>query len=221
MNALGLLGLGFLLGMRHATDADHLVAVSAIVSRERTLRSAMPVGILWGVGHTLTISLVGGAIVLFGFVIPPRLGLGVEFCVALMLIVLGVLNVRAAWPAHLHLHHSRSLLGLGRLRPLAVGLVHGLAGSAAIALLVLSAIPDPLSGLLYLLLFGAGTLVGMMLITTAMALPMVKLADRFAHFQRGLGILTGLGSLVFGAVLAYDIGIVHGLFSPHPNWTPQ
>ena len=221
MSALALLGLGFLLGMRHATDAEHVVAVSAVVTRERTLRAAAPIGILWGVGHTFTILLVGGAIVLFGLVIPPRLGLGLEFCVALMLIVLGVLNVRAAWPTHQQLHDARCSSALGRLRPLAIGLVHGLAGSAAIALLVLSSIRDAASGVLYLVLFGAGTLVGMLLVTTALAVPMIKLAGHSASVQRSLGIATGLASLVFGAVLAYDIGIVHGLFSPMPNWTPQ
>lgn len=221
MSALILLGLGFLLGMRHATDADHVVAVSAIVSREKTLRAALPIGVLWGIGHTITVFVVGGAILVFGLVIPPRLGLGLEFCVALMLILLGALNMRAAWPAHEPLHDSLSALRVGRLRPLVVGLVHGLAGSAAIALLVLSSIRDAWAGVLYLLLFGAGTLVGMMLITTAMAVPMVKLARRFADLQRSLGIATGLASVIFGAVLAYDIGILHGLFSSHPSWTPQ
>lgn len=221
MSALALLGLGFLLGMRHATDADHVVAVSAVVTRERSLRAAAPIGLLWGVGHTFTILLVGGAIVLFGLVIPPRLGLGLEFCVALMLIALGALNLRAARPTHQQLHAARCLSTLGGLRPLAIGLVHGLAGSAAIALLVLGSIRDAASGVLYLVLFGAGTLVGMLLITTALAVPMIKLAEHSASVQRSLGIVTGLASLVFGAVLAYDIGIVHGLFSPVPSWTPQ
>src|SRR5258708_30082260 len=95
MTLLSFLLLGFFLGMRHATDADHVVAVTTIVSRERTVRSAGLIGIVWGIGHTLTLFLVGGALVVFGLVIPPRLGLSLEFSVALMLIFLGVLNFRS------------------------------------------------------------------------------------------------------------------------------
>src|ERR1700741_4210735 len=101
-SALVILGIGFFLGMRHATDPDHVVAVSTIVSRERSIPRAGWVGILWGIGHTLTILLVGAAIILFGVVIPPRLGLTLEFSVALMLILLGVLNLTGAmhWLSH-------------------------------------------------------------------------------------------------------------------------
>src|SRR6266481_1486033 len=180
-SGLAILAIGFFLGMRHATDPDHVIAVSTIVSRERSIARAAFIGVLWGVGHTLTILAVGTAIILFGLAIPTRVGLTMEFCVGLMLILLGVLNLTGAmkWvsekfsPAHLHQHdarlhfhwHShapatehhaeslapprlleRSFAGLGlyqALRPLFVGIVHGLAGSAAVALLVLSAIRDP------------------------------------------------------------------------------
>src|SRR5215470_12815474 len=101
-SALLILVTGFFLGMRHATDPDHVVAVSTIVSREKSIPRAGWIGILWGVGHTLTILVVGAAIILFGFVIPPRLGLTLEFSVALMLILLGVLNLTGAmhWLSH-------------------------------------------------------------------------------------------------------------------------
>ena len=101
-SALLILGIGFFLGMRHATDPDHVVAVSTIVSREKSIPRAGMIGILWGVGHTITILVVGAAIILFGFVIPPRLGLALEFSVALMLILLGVLNLTGAmrWIGH-------------------------------------------------------------------------------------------------------------------------
>src|SRR5262249_44891089 len=100
--ALLILGIGFFLGMRHATDPDHVVAVSTIVSRERSLPRAGWIGVLWGVGHTVTILAVGAAIILFGFVIPPRLGLTLEFSVAVMLVLLGVLNLPGAmhWMSH-------------------------------------------------------------------------------------------------------------------------
>ena len=231
MNLLALLALGFFLGMRHATDADHVVAVTTIVSKKRTLRAALPVGALWGLGHTLTIVLVGGAIVLFGVVISPRLGLGMELSVALMLIVLGAMNVWAFVrdvPALTHpsgegpsTHAHGPSLGVGALRPLLVGVVHGLAGSAAVALLVLDTIHDAAWALAYLLVFCAGTIAGMAVITAALAVPVVAAAERFARLHRGLGVATGLASLVFGAVIAYQIGFVHGLFTGHPLWTPQ
>jgi len=174
--ALAIAALGLLLGMRHATDADHVIAVTTIVSRERSLFSASIVGALWGVGHTITITLVGAAIILFKMRIPPRLGLTMELSVACMLILLGVLNltglmvqlldwVGSGRHAHLimgrvmvHQHDWNDPLGardaksfeprqwfrrLGVfhiLRPVVVGLVHGLAGSAAVALLVLTTI---------------------------------------------------------------------------------
>ena len=91
---LSILALGFFLGMRHATDSDHVIAVSTIVSRERDVRHAAIIGMFWGVGHSITLLVVGGAIIVFGLVIPQRLGLSLEFCVALMLIVLGAFNLR-------------------------------------------------------------------------------------------------------------------------------
>src|SRR4029079_13255600 len=96
MTFLSILLLGFFLGMRHATDADHVVAVTTIVSRQRTVASAALTGIFWGIGHSLTLLVVGGAIIFFSIVIPERLGLSLEFCVALMLVLLGVVNLRVA-----------------------------------------------------------------------------------------------------------------------------
>ena len=253
MSLAAVLALGFFLGMRHATDADHVVAVSTIVSRQRTLRAAAPIGMLWGVGHTVTILLVGGAIILFGIVIPPRLGLGMELSVALMLVVLGALNVRsvlrdaremagqgpsglghshaalgASWHSHVLAHeHGQprparlAQWRAGRLRPLFVGIVHGLAGSAAVALLVLGAINDATLALAYLLVFGAGTIAGMVLITTALAVPLAAAAQRFVGFHRLLGIATGLASVIFGAVLVYQIGFVDGLFRPEAHGSPR
>ncbi|MEO8902630.1 MAG: sulfite exporter TauE/SafE family protein [Polyangiaceae bacterium] len=226
------LALGFFLGMRHATDADHVVAVSTIVSRTRTLRAAAPIGILWGIGHTLTILLVGAAIILFGVVIPARLGLGMEFCVALMLILLGGLNLRnAVRPAAAqhehhehHEHHGHShahAAGHLSVRPLFVGIVHGLAGSAAVALLVLGTIHEPFWALGYLAVFGVGTIAGMLLITLAMAMPIAASTRRFERAQLVLAIATGLASVGFGTFLVYDLGFVHGLFSTHPQWTPE
>jgi high-affinity nickel permease len=266
-SGLAILAIGFLLGMRHATDPDHVIAVSTIVSRERSILKAGLIGILWGIGHTLTILAVGVAILLFGLAIPARLGLTMEFSVGLMLVLLGLLNLSGAmrWisekfsPAHppvtgehahlhqhdakLHLHwhshapgsqhHGQSLtppsslggtfarLGLYHsFRPLLVGIVHGLAGSAAVALLVLSTIREPKWAVFYLLIFGVGTIAGMMLITAAIALPFSFAGYRFAWLNHGLVTGSGLVSLGFGLFICYQVGFAEGLFTGHPNWTP-
>lgn len=253
---LSIIALGFFLGMRHATDADHVVAVTTIVSRERTIRSSLMIGILWGLGHTITIFIVGSLIILFGVVIPPRLGLTMELSVGIMLILLGILNLSGMmrWVTqnfangHTHAHgpapHSHSVGGqvrdaecapslgwmdriFGRvglyqlLRPLVVGIVHGLAGSAAIALLVLTTIRTPLLALAYLLVFGLGTVAGMMLITAAIAVPFTFSEHRFARMNHFLATASGLVSLIFGLVIVYEMGFVHGLFTRHPTWTPH
>jgi hypothetical protein len=267
-SALLILGIGFLLGMRHATDPDHVVAVSTIVCREQSIPRAGWIGVLWGVGHTLTILVVGAAIILFGLVIPPRLGLTLEFSVALMLILLGLLNLTGTmhWishrfapthPQHLgthsHLHthgdyahdhphahgaraehHGNEVqpphwlrapfarLGLFHsLRPLLIGIVHGLAGSAAVALLVLGTIRSPRWAVFYLLVFGLGTIVGMMLMTLAFALPFTLAGNRFAWINRRLVTATGVVSLIVGLFAAWQIGFVDGLFTAHPSWTPR
>lgn len=244
MTLFSFLLLGFFLGMRHATDADHVVAVTTIISRERTIRNAALIGIVWGIGHTLTLLLVGGAIVLFGLVVPPRLGLSLEFSVGIMLIALGILNFRSftRWLgnaanannvhgrgayAHAHPHgHDQDeasttwfdvkfgRLSLYRnLRPLVVGIVHGLAGSAAVALLVLPLIQKPAWAVAYLLIFGVGTIGGMMLITAALALPFAYGAKRSPAFHRRLGLAAGFLSVGFGLVLLYQIGFVEGLLT--------
>ena len=276
MQALPVVVLGFLFGMLHATDADHVVAVSTIVSRQRSLSGAARIGALWGVGHTVTVFAVGGAIILFNLAIPPRFGLAMEFCVALMLIALGVITLaqvarhvrETMLPAlanglakhrhsvdlpqpHLHVHthgdyvHShvhghdpdthghtdtpqgwldRKLGGLTpyqALRPIAIGVVHGLAGSAAIALLVLAQIRDPLWGVLYLLLFGVGTVAGMMVITSVIAVPFALSRERLPYLNLWLRLAAGLLSLGLGLYLAWQIGIVSGLLVGEAHWTPH
>ncbi len=257
--------LGFFLGMRHATDADHVIAVTTIVSRQRTLGHAAFIGALWGLGHTLTIFVVGAAIILFSLVIPPRLGLSMELSVGLMLILLGVMNLAGVmrWitetftPAqngthshphshgdyvHTHPHghgpgahgHAedetpqgwldRAFGQLGiyqALRPVIVGIVHGLAGSAAIALLVLTTIPAPLWAIVYLVVFGVGTIAGMMLITTAIAVPFAYTGIHLRQVNRYLRVASGLISVGFGLFLVYQVGFVGGLFTGHPHWTPH
>jgi ABC-type nickel/cobalt efflux system permease component RcnA len=230
--------LGLFLGMRHSTDADHVVAVSTIVSRQKSIKSSAIIGLLWGLGHTLTIFLVGTAIIIFGVVIPPRLGLSMEFCVALMLILLGVLNLTGvlgwiterftpmkripAKPQELFVDRMIGKLGFYQtIRPLVVGLVHGLAGSAAVALLVLSTIKSPLWSTAYLLVFGFGTMLGMMLMTAAISVPLVYTGKRFLKINRHLTAISGVASMAFGLFLVYHIGFVDGLFTAQVHWIPQ
>ncbi len=248
---VSILILGFFLGMRHATDSDHVIAVTTIVSRQRRIGSAALTGIFWGIGHSLTLFVVGGAIIFFGVVVPERLGLSLEFCVALMLIFLGAINLRATGRvlrgksddhSHPHVHgdyihhhshgHAAESHGhaeesvpparldriFGRLkfyhaiRPTVIGIVHGLAGSAAVALLVLPVIQRPVWALAYLFVFGLGTIVGMMLMTATIAMPMAY-SNRFPHFQRYFGATAGAVSVCFGLFLCYQIGFVQGLFT--------
>jgi high-affinity nickel permease len=262
---LSVIALGFFLGMRHATDPDHVIAVTTIVSRQRSIRLAALIGVLWGLGHTITILVVGSAIILFGIVIPTRVGLTMELSVGLMLILLGILNLTGVmrWitevvtpsqlgrHSHSHGHgdyvHSHAhghgpekhghadtatpvgwmdrifgRLGLYQIvRPLAVGIVHGLAGSAAVALLVLTTIRVPSWAVLYLLVFGIGTVAGMMLITAAIAIPFTFSENRFARLNRALGVVSGLVSLAFGLFIVYQMGFVNGLFTHNPTWAPR
>lgn len=204
--------LGALLGLRHATDADHVVAVTTIVARERTALGAARVGALWGVGHTLTLLAVGGAIVGFRVAVPPRVGLALEFSVALMLILLGFANLRAraAEPA------PRSAA-----RPFLVGLVHGLAGSAAVALLVLATIRSTAGALLYLSVFGLGTIAGMVTVTVLLALPALYAGPRVARAHTGIRLAAGALSIAFGLLLARGLVVEGGLFSAAPTWVPH
>lgn len=218
MNPFALLGLGLLLGLRHAADPDHVVAVTAIAARTRRVLPAMWLGVVWGLGHTLTVFLVGAGIILFNWVVPPRLGLAMEFCVALALVVVGLLNLGRT-PAHSHELDATGRLPAGRA--FTVGLVHGLAGSAAVALLVLATVREPRWAVGYLLVFGLGTLLGMTLVTTGFALPVASAARRWSGASRVVRLATGTLSLAFGLWLVWQIGWHDGLFLATPHWAPH
>jgi len=253
-SVLWVIGLGLLLGIQHATDPDHVLAVATIVSREPRFSSGVLIGALWGLGHTVTLATAGGAIILLNLTVPLVVARSLELAVALMLVGLGAVRLFATFrgmshipPEHLsvrhahghggafhshlhshggvthkhpHLHPSKRLLaalrpvGVGQaIRSLTVGLVHGLAGSAAAALLVLSTIQTPAWALAYLGVFGAGTILGMMAITAALAAPFVVSARRFARVNQALGIGTGLVSVGVGLFLIFQVGFVGGLLA--------
>ena len=218
MSLLSALLLGLFLGMRHATDADHVVAVTTLVARRRGARAALSIGALWGLGHGLTLLVVGGSIILLGLAVPPRLGLVLELGVALMLIALGTVNL---FSAASHAAPATGARDGQRLRSLGIGVVHGLAGSAAVALLVLSTIQHAGWALVYLLCFGAGTIVGMAGLTAAMSVPLAAAARRFGSLEQQLAHLTGALSVAFGIFLVYQIGFVDGLFAVGPSWAPH
>ena len=261
MSLLSSAAVGFLLGMRHATDPDHVVAVSTIVARQPGLCAAARVGALWGLGHSGTVIVTGVLMTALGLGIPVRAAVLLEALAGIVLLILGgsalghalrrtaatyrpvemplspmALPGRrhqhagpAARHAHLHLHgdhvhrhrhghdghdhgHAEDATAtawldgrLGRwrgyaaLRPVAVGVVHGLAGTAAIALLVVGTIRDPWWALVYLVVFGAGTIAGMVIITALVALPFVLSAGRAPGLHRGLQAASGLLGLASGA----------------------
>lgn len=231
-----ILGLGFALGMRHAIDADHVVAVTTIVNKQKKIHHGALIGILWGIGHAVTVTLVALPIIFFSLVIPPKIGLGFELAVGAMLVILGILNLTGIstrittryLPSihkhshfgenkkhheHIHVHFFDSInnvvhhLGFFQIsRPLLVGLVHGLAGSSAIALLILSTIKDPKFAGLYLFVFHFGVIFGMMLITTFLGVSVALIKKRSDSLHKNLVFASGLLSFVFGLYIMYQTG---------------
>jgi sulfite exporter TauE/SafE len=231
------LGLGFVLGLKHAMDADHVVAVTTIVTEHRSLKRAGLVGLYWGLGHTLSLLAAGIAVVFLRRSVPPPWAAALELAVALMIVFLGgrILcllfwnreRVHAhphthgsVTHSHLHFHgHGDAHRGSGPhahsgrrhggsvgLRPVAVGMVHGLAGSAALTLLVLT---EGMSGgskalgIAYLALFGAGSIVGMLTMSVLLGIPFVFTSNRFERVNVPLRLLTGAGSVLFGLYYAW------------------
>lgn len=227
-------GLGLILGVKHALDADHLIAVSTIVSEHKSLKWASLIGAFWGLGHTTTLFAVGLLVIGLRLTIPPRVALSLEFLVAAMLVILGAtilwrsfgveklhLHDHAHNPnthAHFHLHdntaedHSHRHPFNSMRKPFLVGMVHGLAGSAALMLLVLTTIPAPLSGLAYILIFGFGSVGGMLVLSSLIGIPFILTARRFTMLNRWIRITAGTASVIFGIWLGWEIGSEIGLF---------
>lgn len=226
------MALGLVLGMKHALDADHVVAVSTIVSRDKSIKGSSLIGAFWGLGHTITLFAVGVVILTLKITIPDKVALAMELAVGIMLVFLGGMVAAGLIREQLHLHphqhegqahlhlHTHAAVEPHRhqhairrgYRSMAVGMVHGLAGSAALMLLVVSSIGSTIEGLIYILIFGGGSVIGMMFVTILVSIPFIFSA---VHFSRLNWLLTGgasVASIGLGAMLIYDIGFVKGLF---------
>lgn len=230
-SAIAVIGLGFLLGIRHAFDADHLVAVSALVSERPDLRRASRIGAMWGLGHTASLVGVGLVVIFVRAPIPGGIARVLELAVGVMIVTLGAsLLIRLARErgarisleshshgqiSHTHLHiqtpDEAQRHRLPRRTPFLVGAFHGLAGSAALTLLVLAQIRTPALGLAYIALFGLGSVAGMAAMSSLFALPMAVLLRRFRSFDTALRLAAGTLSVGFGLYLVVEIGIVEGL----------
>lgn len=230
-----ILTLGFLLGLKHATEADHLAAVSTIVSERKSLFSSAFVGALWGLGHTISLLAAGVFVLLLNFQISERAERALEFCVGLMLVLLGLNVLRKIlqggelhFHAHkhgarehvhphiheqpsneVHTHHGFSFSP----RALIIGMIHGLAGSAALMLLVIPTISSRLMGLLYIIIFGIGSIGGMMLMSFLVGLPFHLTTLRFNRFNLLLRGAAGIFSVGLGLWIVYEKTILEGLFS--------
>lgn len=247
LGAWAILGLGLVFGLKHATEADHIVAVSTIVSQNRSLLRAALIGGLWGAGHTFSLVVVGALVLLLRVAIPERIAGLLELGVALMIIGLGFnafvraqqikkyqqinpaltqakvedLSANAAAArttavtstitANSHFHLS-DIFSVGR-KPLLVGAMHGLASSAGLTLLVLTQIGSPLLGLLYLAVFGLGSICGMLLMSLLVGLPFALSAAHFQRFNYRLQTVAAVFSVLFGIWYAYQVGSASGLLA--------
>jgi len=229
---LATLGLGFALGLKHAFDSDHLIAVSTIVTREQSPWRSLWLGLFWGLGHTMTLLLVGLVVLGMKQRIPAPLEMSLECLVGVMLVSLGLATLADWWRRRIHVHshhhdgaththvhahaddmgHSHShRLRLG-IKPLVIGMVHGLAGSAALMLIVLATIPSPTLGLAYIGIFGAGSVLGMGLVSVLMGFFFSYAMPRLYNVSQTLRLATGTLSAVFGTWIVIDIGFVQGFF---------
>jgi cytochrome c biogenesis protein CcdA len=229
---LATLSLGFVLGLKHAFDSDHVIAVSTIVTREQSPWRSLWMGLCWGVGHTLTLLFVGCVVVGLKLQIPEPLEMSLECVVGVMLITLGGATLVDWWRKRIHVHHHQhdgsmhthfhthagdtSHRHSHRLRvgvkPLVIGMIHGLAGSAALMLIVLTAIPSPTLGLVYIGIFGVGSVLGMGLISLLLGFFFSSFMLRLHDASQSLRLVTGLLSATFGVWTVVEIGFVQGLF---------
>jgi sulfite exporter TauE/SafE len=227
LSTVSVLLIGFLLGLQHAVEADHLAAVSAIVSEKKNIFSASIIGGLWGIGHTISLLAVGTLVIFLKLQISESVEAKLEAIVGGMLVLLGINALRKLFTAreihahshehdgvrphtHVHLHKDKSSeseeKSHHRLSPRSVliGMVHGLAGSAALMLLVLPTIASPLIALIYILIFGVGSIAGMMLMSFLIGLPFHFTANNFVRLNKAIRLCAGIFSLGLGVFIIYE-----------------
>ncbi len=219
---------GFLLGVKHALDADHIVAITTIVSRTGSLLRSTLVGLSWGIGHTFTLFVAGFVVLVFKLTIPDKLALSMEFVVGLLLVLLGVPLIRHLVVSRRHIHwhqhgdkhhlHGHSHNDIPQhnhqhiRRPLLMGMVHGLAGSGALTILVLGTMSSVAQGLVFLLVFGVGSILGMMLFSGLIGFPFRFTARRSRRLNLWIRGVAGLVSVALGCVIMWQVAFVGGLF---------
>lgn len=218
-HVITILGLGLMLGLEHSLDADHVIAVSTLASRHKSLKTSSKEGTLWGMGHTLMLLLVGILVLGFKLTIPRQLALGMEFCVGAMLVLLGLSVFKKVFSRKIHMHehahgglvhehphlHQKDSHDHAH-RPLFVGMIHGLAGSSALMLLVLSTISSFGLGIIYIIVFGVGSIISMLVISILLGLPFV-LTGSFYQLNRWTRIAAGLASVGLGISTMVKMGL--------------
>lgn len=230
---LSLLFIGFLIGMRHALEADHVAAVASLATNTNSLKSAIKHGAVWGMGHTITLFLFGSIVIVTDSVMPEKIALGLEFAVGIMLLFLGIDVIRKVIRDKIHFHthqhgdnkqhfhahkhkneathnpnkHQHNHSSLFPRKALFIGLMHGMAGSAALILLTLQTVSSPFTGLIYILLFGIGSITGMAALSVVIAIPLRHSAKGLTWLNNGLQGVIGIATVVLGSMLIYETGI--------------
>lgn len=222
MSTVGILIIGFALGLQHAVEADHLAAVSTIVSEKKSLFSASIVGGFWGLGHTISLFVVGALVIFLKLQISETAEARLEAIVGVMMIALGINALRKLFSAdtvhihkhehgtrehvHIHSHGNEPVASHHRfsIRSVMIGMVHGLAGSAALMLLVVPTIASPWVAMSYILVFGVGSIGGMMAMSFLIGLPMHFTLNRFTALNKSLKFIAGCFSLILGGLIVYE-----------------
>lgn len=228
---LSAISLGFVLGFKHATDADHVAAVSTIVSERRGLLASAMVGLSWGIGHSITLFLISVPVLVFRLTIPDNLGPLAEAGVGMVLVILGIqalLDIRRKrihvhahnhdTGVHLHFHshqvgdgHEHEHIFALRPKSILIGLFQGTAGSAALMVIVLTTLESPLAGILYVAAYDAAVILGIVIFSFAIGLPFTLTSTRIPLFNKALKLSTAVASIVIGVLLAWQAALSAGL----------
>jgi sulfite exporter TauE/SafE len=208
-----ILALGFVLGIKHAIEPDHVIAISTIASQSKKLSRSSLSGVFWGIGHTATLFIIGIILLLMKGEIPEKWAMSLEFLVGIMLVYLGMTSILSFKNKQKRVHnHNHRYYNISYLKSTIIGLVHGLAGSGAMVLLTMSTVKSVGEGAIYILVFGTGTVIGMLFFTTIIGIPFVLSAKKLS-LNKNLTTLTGGISTIFGIYYMYNLGVTEGLFN--------